>query len=299
MAHSPTSPPAAPGVNKKKKPFIPYEVFLGVVDQLIAQAEEPHDIKVWSLGYEHSVASKLVVHDTDTADFKYQSITRQRYQRLRLVSQINQKSRRMVEKRFPRLPMMVASPCKRRRELSPVSAYVRHIDEYIPFFTSLQLGREAEQFIYNQTILLPTPAGYALLTSVERLYLPRIDYLVTRNAACISTLVRFPNLKAIVVHVGSWTRKLREGITKGLHSIDPAKLPDLALWHMTKSAVFRSIWADHLHRRRIRLYGLIDPGLGPIIELFPRRKRIRYRFCRPDTNEAIKALIEDTRVMIL
>ncbi|KXH40130.1 hypothetical protein CSAL01_07507 [Colletotrichum salicis] len=288
----PSSVGAAVNIQPQTKAGVPYEVFLHVVEQLIEMAKDRYDVKVWSLGYEHSLATKLVLHELNSTRVRSETITHQRHQKLRLALQINQQSRRMVEKTFARLPMMVANPDGLTRSLSPVKAYVPLTDEYIPFFTSLQEGREFEQFIYNQAILLPSASGYALLTRIEKILLPFSRYLITENEESLATLVRLPNLKSIVFNVGGFSSKLRNSMKPGLHKVDSKNFPDLAKFCTRRSSALRTLWVNHLHNRGIKLLGFIDSNQDPIIELHPSLERILISYLLPYANEALEELTE-------
>ncbi|KAL2883092.1 hypothetical protein SGCOL_001279 [Colletotrichum sp. CLE4] len=279
-------------IQPQMKASVPYEVFLHVIEQLIEMSKDRYDIKVWSLGYDHSLATKLVLHELNSTRVRSETITHQRHQKLRLALQINQQSRRMVEKTYARLPMMVANPDGHTRGLSPVKAFVPLTDEFIPFFTSLQEGREFEQFIYNQAVLLPSLSGYALLTRIEKIFLPFSRYLTTRNAESLATLVRLPNLKSIVFNVGRFSGELCDSMRPGLHKVDSEDFPDLAKFCTHRSSALRTLWVDHLHNRGVKLLGLIDSNQDPIIELHPSRERILISYLLPYANEALKEMIE-------
>ncbi|KAJ0310896.1 hypothetical protein COL5a_008909 [Colletotrichum fioriniae] len=290
----PSPSPVVAAVNKRPqmKTSVPYEVFLHVVEQLIGTAKDPYDVKVWSLAYNHSLATKLVLNDVNILEAKPQTTTHKRHQKLCLVSQINQQSRRMTEKTFTRLPLMVASPDGLTRLLCPVKAYVPLTDEFVPFFTSLQEGREAEQFIYDQAVLLPSSSGYALLSRVEKIFLLRLRYLITANEESLSTLVRLPNLKSITFNVGRFTSKLRSSMKPGLHEVDPKKFPRLAQFCTQDSEALRILWADHLEARGVKLFGVIDNDQLPIIELHPSRDKIMITYILPYADEAVEELTE-------
>ncbi|KXH40383.1 hypothetical protein CSIM01_10131 [Colletotrichum simmondsii] len=286
----PSSVVAAVNKRPQMKAGVPYEVFLHVVEQLIDMAKS-NDTKIWSLAYNHSLAAKLVLNDVNILEDKPQSVTYKRHQKLRLVSQINQQSRRMTEKTFTRLPFMVATPDGLSRHFCPVKAYVPVTDEFIPFFTSLEEGREAEQFIYNQAVLLPSASGYALLSRIEKIFLLRVRYLITANEESLSTLIRLPNLKSITVNVGRFG-KLSNTMTPGLHEVDPKKFPRLAQFCTQDSEALRALWADHLEARGVKLFGVIDNDQGPIMELHPSRDKIMITYIQPYADKAIEEMRE-------
>lgn len=286
----PSSVVAAVNKRPQMEASVPYEVFLHVVEQLIDMAKS-NDPKAWSLAYNHSLAAKLVLNDVNIFEDKRQSVTYKRHQKLRLVSQINQQSRRMTEKTFTRLPFMVATPDGLIRQLCPVKAYVPVTDEFAPFFTSLEEGREAEQFIYNQAVLLPSASGYALLSRVEKIFLLRLRYLITANEESLSTLIRLPNLKSITVHVGRFG-KLRNRMEPGLHEVDPKKFPRLAQFCTEDSEALRTLWAGHLEARGVKLFGVIDNDQRSIMELHPSRDKIMITYIQPYADEAVEELIE-------
>ncbi|KAL0780857.1 hypothetical protein CaCOL14_002192 [Colletotrichum acutatum] len=262
----PSSVVAAVNKRPQMKASVPYEVFLHVVEQLIDMAKS-NDVKVWSLAYNHSLATKLVLNDVNILEDKPQSTTYKRHQKLRLVSQINQQSRRMTEKTFTRLPFMVATPDGLK-------------------------GREAEQFIYNQAVILPSASGYALLSRVEKIFLLRVRYLITANEESLSTLIRLPNLKSITFNVGRFTGKLRNTMKPGLHEVEPKKFPRLAQFCTQESEALRTLWADHLEARGVKLFGVIDNDQLPIIELHPSRDKIMIAYIQPYADKAVEELTE-------
>ncbi|KAK1659683.1 hypothetical protein BDP55DRAFT_755187 [Colletotrichum godetiae] len=272
------------------KASVPYEVFLHVIEQLIEMSKDRYDIKVWSLGYEHSLATKLVLHELNSTRVRSETIAHQRHQKLRLALQINQQSRRMVEKTYARLPMMVANPDGLTRGLSPVKAFVPLTDEYIPFFTSLQEGREFEQFIYNQAVLLPSSSGYALLTRIEKIFLPFLRYLTTKNAESLATLVRLPNLKSIVFNtvsiIAGYSVPMYDdpellAIHPGWMKIEGHRYPDMKIWEERHGRAFRKLWHP-FERRDIELFAFRDNIKPAVMKMKVTKEGIRVNHLFPD-----------------
>ncbi|KAK1703550.1 hypothetical protein BDP67DRAFT_420116 [Colletotrichum lupini] len=271
------------------KASVPYEVFLHVVEQLIDMAKS-NDTKVWSLAYNHSLATKLVLNDVNVLEDKPYSVTYKRHQKLRLVSQINQQSRRMTEKTFTRLPFMVATPDGLSRQLCPVKAYVPVTDEFVPFFTSLEEGREAEQFIYNQAVLLPSASGYALLSRIEKIFLLRLRYLITANKESLSTLIRLPNLKSITVNtvsiIAGYSVPMYDdpellAIHPGWMKVEGHRYPDMKIWEERHGRAFRKLWLP-FKRREIELFAFRDDIKPAVMEMKITKDGIRVKHLFPD-----------------
>lgn len=273
----------------KTGPF-PYEIFLHVIDALIAEAEEAPGKKIWFINHNHNVSTKLVIYDDDIGP-KQDSFLRERFRTIRLPSQINQKSRALVHQKFVRLPMQGNYD----KGLSPVKGWVLPgVDYFIPYFARFTESLLVFERNFYQAVLLPTPAGCALLERVERIFLPGADYLVEYNATGIAIFSKMPNLRYILVKIGPVTDKIHEPMHPGIWPIDEERFPGLAHW-AAHSAYFNKMWRS-FQRRGVRLYAVLCTHMDPVMELVSTRKGIRMRYFKPNctcckTGTAVDKLI--------
>lgn len=261
-----------------QQPTLPFEIFLAVMDVLIAEAvlEARLDPTRFWLVYLKNVPSKLAVADASIISGCPHALTHQvvRFGTIRLPLQATRKTRDMVHRRFLRFPMT-----KNRETTDPiVDAWVLpDIDFFIPFWTDERAHQRVSGNIsvadmerdYLQAIHLPTPQGDSMLRCVQKLWLPFVQFLHESNPRGLAGIAAFPNLRTITFMVGDYSPELDR---PGRRHCSPVPLmvpffPDLEQW-MATSGRFPAMWRPFA-KRGVRLYGVrFDTGADePFLEI--------------------------------
>ncbi|GKT67291.1 hypothetical protein ColTof4_13998 [Colletotrichum tofieldiae] len=254
---------------------IPHDVFLNIIDFLIADATGWETSTTWKVDYNHGVPLKLVVTEEVIAIVKPKQSTSQmtRYTRALIPSQLNRRTRAAVNRVLPRAPMI----SKDGKRLA-CDAWIRpDIDRFIPVCRTGSRKLREQELRFRQAIMLPTPQGAVLTGSIQRIFIPVSSYLSKTNADSVAALAALPNLREITLWVGSFYPDLNELVCHGgLRSIDPRVFPDLAAWARTHGPDFASVY-HALEKRGIKLYaGLREIG-QPYLEILDTKKGVRAR----------------------
>ncbi|WYZ35374.1 hypothetical protein EsH8_X_000021 [Colletotrichum jinshuiense] len=254
---------------------IPHDVFLNIIDFIIADATGWETSTTWKIDYNHGVSLKLVVTEEVVTIFKpKQSMSQMtRYTRTLIPSQLNRRTRAAVNRALPRAPMMG----KDGKRLA-CDAWIRpDIDRFIPVCGTSSLMLREQELRFRQAIMLPTPQGDVLTRSIKRIFIPIASYLSKTNADSVAALAALPNLREITLWFGSFYPDLNEPVCHGgLRAIDPRVFPDLAAWAQAHGPDFASVY-HALEKRGIKLYaGLREIG-QPYLEILNTKKGVRAR----------------------
>ncbi|GKT97552.1 hypothetical protein Ct61P_15402 [Colletotrichum tofieldiae] len=237
---------------------IPHDVFLNIIDFLIADATGWETSTTWKVDYNHGVPLKLVVTEEVIAIVKPKQSTSQmtRYTRALIPSQLNRRTRAAVNRVLPRAPM-ISKDGKR------LACDARKLRE--------------QELRFRQAIMLPTPQGAVLTGSIQCIFIPVASYFSKTNADSVAALAALPNLREITLWFGSFYPDLNELVCHGgLRAIDPRVFPDLAAWARTHGPDFASVY-HALEKRGIKLYaGLREIG-QPYLEILDTMKGVRAR----------------------
>ncbi|KAF6792643.1 hypothetical protein CSOJ01_14140 [Colletotrichum sojae] len=240
MAHS-----SAPTVQMHRQlaavqPSLPFEIFLAVMDVLIAEAvlEASFDPTRFWLVYLKDSPSKIALADASIISGCPHALTHQvvRFDPLRLALQATRKTRDMALE-VPAVPDDEAPPINQSHR--------------------------------RRAVHLPTPLGDSILRSVQKLWLPFVQLLHESNPRALAGIAAFPNLRTITFMVGDYLPTLD---LPGRRHRSPVPLmnpffPDLEQW-MASSVGFRAMWRPFA-KRGVRLYGVrFDTGAEqPFLEV--------------------------------
>ncbi|KAL2877619.1 hypothetical protein SGCOL_007148 [Colletotrichum sp. CLE4] len=86
------------------------DIILNIVDALITDAASKETTFNWGIAYMQDTASKLVLTDMNEGGFDHVKAMKRRFSRIRMASQLNQKSRALVHRTYRRLPRATMSP---------------------------------------------------------------------------------------------------------------------------------------------------------------------------------------------
>ncbi|KAK6206676.1 hypothetical protein QIS74_13164 [Colletotrichum tabaci] len=257
----------------EKKPLqLHYEIVLHVMDALIDKADDPNVSIRWWVEYDYEAATKLSV-EMDDAGMKP---LKKRFNNIRAISQVDSRIRRLVHRRFPRIPMRECMV--QGKPLAPIRAWIRaDIDLFIPSFLT-DLGQNINRGrAFHQSLTMPTPAGFEFIQHIEQIWLIGLAFISDRS---LEGLYRLPNLKAVTVDC---LDSMPKGFVMhpGNLNIDGDTFPLLAEWHKSSQA-FNEIWTPFF-RRRVHLYACIRGAKkNPVAELFPTCKGIRLQCLHPN-----------------
>ncbi|KAF6805154.1 hypothetical protein CMUS01_14688 [Colletotrichum musicola] len=229
------------------QPSLPFEIFLAVMDVLIAEAvlEASFNPTGFWLVYLKDSPSKIALADASIISGCPHALTHQvvRFDSLRLALQATRKTRDMVHRKFLRFPM---TEHRQSTDLIVDAWVLPDIDFIIPFWTDERASEMVDGTIsvadmerdYLQAVHLPTPLGDSMLRSVQKLWLPLVHLLHESNPRALAGIAAFPNLRTITF-----------------------------MW-MASSAGFRAMWRPFA-KRGVRLYGVrFDTGAEqPFLEV--------------------------------
>ncbi|EQB53586.1 hypothetical protein CGLO_06670 [Colletotrichum gloeosporioides Cg-14] len=250
---------------------VPYEVFLLVVDALIAKAEACQESLSFWMYYQHRVPSKLAFilsQDEDEAKKQLLYPLKTRFRSIMLASQVNTKTRALVQKKFVRVPLALPY----NETLAPVEAWViPHLDKVMvmPLITRLVEPEDIAGFV--QAISKPTPAGHAMLQHVQHLYLPSLACLNKSYHNIMGHFAKLPNLRDVFVSIGRYNKKHFEDayLDSGLIMVNQDTFPDLQdLWTTGTAYSLHDTWRPY-GKRGIKLYGAGNADFEKVMELTP------------------------------
>ncbi|CCF43213.1 hypothetical protein CH063_12976 [Colletotrichum higginsianum] len=254
---------------KKKRLQLYYEIVLNVMDSLIDKADDPNVSIRWWVEYKYEPATKLSV-EMDDAGMKP---LKKRFNNIRAISQVDSRIRRLVHRRFPRVPLREGMV--QGKPLAPIRAWIRaDNDLFIPSFLT-DLGQNGIAF--HQSLTMPTPTGFEFIQHIEQIFLIGLALISDRT---LQGIYRLPNLKAVTVDCLDLMPK---GFVMhpGKLNIDGDAFPLLAEWHKSSQA-FNEIWTPFFHCG-VHLYACIRGAKkNPVAELFPTRKGIRLQCLHPN-----------------
>ncbi|TQN71043.1 hypothetical protein CSHISOI_04420, partial [Colletotrichum shisoi] len=168
----------------KKKRLQLYDVFLNVMDALIDMADDPNDNIRWWVEYSYESATKLSVEMDDEG----MKPLKKRFNNIRAISQVDSRIRRLVHRRFPRVPLREGMV--QGKPLAPIRAWIRaDIDIFIPSFLT-DVGQNGIAF--HQSLTMPTPAGFDFIQHIEQIFLIGLALISDRT---LQSIYRLPNLK--------------------------------------------------------------------------------------------------------
>ncbi|KXH28082.1 hypothetical protein CSAL01_05092 [Colletotrichum salicis] len=100
--------PTPPG--KTGPASLSMDIILHIVDALITDATSKETTFNWGIAYKQDTASRLVLTDMNESGFDHVKAMKRRFSRIRMASQLNQKSRALVHQTYCRLPKATMSP---------------------------------------------------------------------------------------------------------------------------------------------------------------------------------------------
>ncbi|KAK1655027.1 hypothetical protein BDP81DRAFT_498224 [Colletotrichum phormii] len=86
------------------------DIILHIVDALITDAASKETTFNWGIAYKQDTASKLVLTDMNESGFDHVKAMKRRFSRIRMASQLNQKSCALVHQTYRCLPRATMSP---------------------------------------------------------------------------------------------------------------------------------------------------------------------------------------------
>ncbi|KAF4890337.1 hypothetical protein CGCF415_v013748 [Colletotrichum fructicola] len=255
---------------------LPYEVLLIIVEYLIAGVEARQNGEIAWIYFRHDVPCKLAVSDHDRQGRPFAEAMKNRYSDLRLPSQINQKSRKMVNQTFRPVPMFHRDNFSDDTQgpILPVSALILpEVDAFIPYHAGRQPEYTYREDYFNQTMHLPSPKSHAILDLIQIIHISSITSLNSYNKEALDALLALPNLRNITVDIGIFRADLEDietfhGGLQPLLSYDEL-FPYLRFWDLERNLY--SIWSQ-LENKGIKLYGTIELEGRPkqcVVEIFP------------------------------
>ncbi|KAF4812435.1 hypothetical protein CGCTS75_v014023 [Colletotrichum tropicale] len=277
--------------SKSSPSVLPYEVFLTTVEYLIAgiEAEQYGEI-AWTY-YRHDLPCKLVVGDLHRGG-AFAEAMKQRHRDLRLPSQINQKSRKMVYQTFRPVPMcrrLVSSGAL--GQIMPVSALILpEVDAFVPHHAVVRPDSYFRGGCFYPAYHPPIPKSHATLDLIQSTYISSICSLRADKYEANEALLALPNLRHIMALIGPVRKDLEEIET--LHggrrslALDYQLFSDLQYWDtMPKSRNLCSIWR-RFQEKGIKLYGLIELSKHSpkkcIMEIFPSEDGTMVQYVSPN-----------------
>nr|XP_036579513.1 uncharacterized protein CTRU02_10384 [Colletotrichum truncatum]KAF6787121.1 hypothetical protein CTRU02_10384 [Colletotrichum truncatum] len=214
-------PPQREAQSKTGLAYLPYEIFLEVIDELINSVRFSELPAAWILGYQYKVPSRIVVRKIDSEGNPqyWPDLPLSRFLHTRLPSQINCQTRAMVPDKI----------------VGPSEPTIR----------------------FRQALTHPNPQCVPLLNSIQRFFVPLGYFFSKENTKAVEAIATIPNLKAIHMSVGTVLPELRGPIIhRGLQPIDPAVYPDFHNWVAHHGSTFLSVYRP-LEERGVKLYGKI------------------------------------------
>lgn len=238
---------------------LPYEVFLHIVEALIEDVFDWEETVHWDLRYNDDALSKIVVQENHH-DYYHADSQMIRFQRYRLPSQINRRTRHMVDRVLPR-----ATRLNQDGTISRIDAWIRpDIDAFILPICDAGKVRLYQALAHDHSVA------------------PFIEYIVLANgtdvwitdadADDLDALATLPNLMIIQMDIGSrFTGRLRQPIHFGFRKINPEIFPDLAEWAGERGPAFKQKFLP-LKENGVRL--LCGPDYDPHVEVIDTEEGI-------------------------
>ncbi|KAJ3953353.1 hypothetical protein N0V92_010184 [Colletotrichum tropicale] len=248
---------------------VPYEVFLLVVESLIAEAEACQQALSFWMYYQHRVPSKLAFILSQSQDETKKQLLyplKTRFRSIMLASQVNTKTRALAHKKFVRVPLALPG----NDILAPVQAWViPHLDKIITMPLIMEAPEDIDGFV--QAISKPTPATAAVLQHVQHLYLPSLACLDESYHNIMSPFAKLPNLRDVFVNIGRYNKKhfTNAYVESGLVMVDEKTFPDFKyLWVSGIAYTLYETWRPY-EKRGIKLYGVANEDFEEVMDLIP------------------------------
>ncbi|EXF74421.1 hypothetical protein CFIO01_10207 [Colletotrichum fioriniae PJ7] len=189
--------PTPPG--KTGPASLSMDIVLLIIDALINDAASKEAGLNWGIAYKQDTASKLVLTDMNMSDLNHVKAMKRRFSRIRMASQLNQKSRALVHQTYRRLPRSIMSPAGMTIGFLMTAWVLPSIDDFVVAFEFLGGHIEVLERYANflgMALHLPTPEGLQFMKCIQKfkIMLPQgLDKHV--HAAMV-----LPNLKEL--HLG-------------------------------------------------------------------------------------------------
>lgn len=274
-------------VDTNKAP-IPYEVFLCVMDAFIQDVKAAQISELLCLHYNIESSSRLAVcHEIpDGAEH----LARYRFKALRIPLHVNRKTRAMVDRIFPTVPMgKVYNVTYNLLRVLP------DVDFFIPFYTSginalLQVQGSPSPYerFFHQVVHLPNAEAFSVLQNVQSVLLHGEIFFKSCNQAGIDALARYPSIKRIsicLITVSSEVLGPNATIHAGIWPIDGTIFPDLALWEATTPNI--NALCRPFYKKGIKFYGVLqyfekEYTNTDFIEFLFTKDGVRMQFLQPN-----------------
>ncbi|KAK1496481.1 hypothetical protein CCUS01_02828 [Colletotrichum cuscutae] len=161
--------PTPPG--KTGPASLPMDIVLLIIDALINDAASKEVCLNWGIAYKQDTASKLVLTDMNMSDSDHVKAMKRRFSRIRMASQLNQKSRALVHQTYRRLPRARMSPAGMAVGFQMTAWVLPSIDDFVVAFVFLGghvavLERYAD--FLGMALHLPTPAGLQFMECIQK-----------------------------------------------------------------------------------------------------------------------------------
>ncbi|KAI8242297.1 hypothetical protein K4K55_010757 [Colletotrichum sp. SAR 10_96] len=239
--------------------YLPYEVFLHIVEALIEDVFDWEETVHWDLQYNEDALSKIVVQENDHMYYHADS-QMIRFQRSRLPSQINRQTRHIVDRVLPR-----ATRLDEDGTISPIDAWIRpDIDGFI--FPICDAGKmRLYQALAHDHSLAPFIEHIVVADDME-------FWITDADADDLDALATLPNLMIVQMDIGSrFTGRLRQPIHFGFRKINPEIFPNLAEWAEERGPAFKQKFLP-LKENGVRL--LCGPDYDPLVEVIDTEEGI-------------------------
>lgn len=265
---------------------LPREIFLQIAELLMGDVFGPETPATWMLGYCSDGPSKLVIQKERRTIAETTHSQMLRFERSRLPSQIDSKTRLMVHKKLIRITMLTEN-----ETISLVDAWVRpDIDRFVPYCLSNQKDLRVkylyQEVRFRRALTFPTPACDSLIKCIQRIHLHTIWYINEAEAAVVAAFATFPHLEHITAVVATLVPDRSEGIVHhGIRKINRTMSSTLHTWagcHDTEPD-FPSILRP-LKDHGVKLLVCMKMGDNPVLEICDTEKGIRIKNLNANCN---------------
>ncbi|KAF9873474.1 hypothetical protein CkaCkLH20_08933 [Colletotrichum karsti] len=277
------SPQQAPAI--ERLPFIPPEIFLNIMEFFIAEAEKLQTCILWELHHTCEDRSKLFVAPYNT-DLAYELAIKERFRNVHLVLQISRATRAMAHRTFIHVPMAVRGRNWGLRISDFNTLVLPKLDCFYLCYPDHCLGDLSmgwDQYL-EQVMRQLRPESYALLERIEHTYLEDIWCLAPWEAPIHEVILSLPNIKDILVDVGSHNVEEMQLTRHGgerfiVHGVSR----ELTNWESglkNMDLSWDEVWEPFLERG-VKLFGCLTDSLTLFMEILITETDISYKYLGP------------------
>ncbi|OHF04521.1 hypothetical protein CORC01_00373 [Colletotrichum orchidophilum] len=262
---------------------LPYEVFLDIIEVLIAEAVDSVEPLTYILEYSYESEAKIIINDANYSPYINGTSQRARFRQIRNILQINAKIRSMVHNHFRRMPMASRLPMIIRRGFGsfPVLGWVcPKIDVFTCFTWSLHAAH------LLAAIQLPTPKGNEIVQNItvfDGFTLTR--FFEMGHEDLVNTLASLPNLRKIIINIGPIVQLEADDGRPHSHTefreIDGHQFPSLAEWERDHGHIARKL-APQFKKKGISIFAERAQFTTRLkLEMDITEEAIRVKFVNP------------------